>query len=376
MRGSIRQQGKHSWQLRVDAGRDEQGRRKRQFETFRGTEKDAKKRLNALIVEIERGLYHQSGHLTVAQYLNQWLDGYVASNTSLRTAEGYRSIVNRRLIPGLGNIQLDKLKPQRIEEFYSELRKENLSERTIQHFHRVLSEALKHAQKHELIYRNPVSLADSPKPKNKQLRTLTPKELRTLLKVAENSPYYLIIKTALITGLRQAELLGLHWRDVDLERGTISVNQVLYKRNGTTIFKEPKTEHSRRLVTMNEELVTLLKAYKAEQGDIYLHLGQLPNDDRLVFYIEPDKVIDPCVLSHSFSKIVKQAGLKDFRFHDLRHQMASLMLKAGVHPKVVQERLGHASITTTLNTYSHILPGMQKDAVEMLDKVLAEDSGE
>jgi integrase len=170
--------------------------------------------------------------------------------------------------------------------------------------------------------------------------------------------------------LRQAELLGLRWRDVDLDMLSISVSQVLYKRRGVCQFKEPKTEHSRRRVAMTPKLALFLKEYRAERESLYWQLGKPLTLDSLVFTSVEGKPIDPGVLSHSFSRMAGQAGLENVRFHDLRHTFASLMLLRGAKARVISEALGHSSVAFTMDTYSHIIEGMQEDAMALLDEVL------
>ena len=172
------------------------------------------------------------------------------------------------------------------------------------------------------------------------------------------------------TGLRQAELLGLTWRSIDLDFLSISVSQGLYKRRGICQFNEPKTSHSRRRVSMTPKLVCFLREYRLERERLYRELGKELALDDLVFANFEGKPLDPSVLTHNFARIVKRVGLENVRFHDLRHTFASLMLLRGAKPKVISEALGHASIAFTMDTYSHIIEGMQEDAMALLDEVL------
>jgi integrase len=247
---------------------------------------------------------------------------------------------------------------------------ERLSARTVHHQHRVLSQSLKYAVRQGYLGRNPAELVDPPSPRKKPMRTLTPGEVQVLFENAQDSLYYPVIYTAVSTGLRQAELLGLRWRDIDLDMCSISVSQVLYKRKGVCQFKEPKTAHSRRRIAMTPKLALFLREYRAERESLYWQLGQPISLDSLVFASVEGKPIDPGVLSHDFSRIAKQAGLGGVRFHDLRHTFASLMLMRGAKPKVISEALGHSSVAFTMDTYSHIISGMQEDAMALLDEVL------
>jgi len=203
------------------------------------------------------------------------------------------------------------------------------------------------------------------------MRTLTPDEVEILLRTAQDSQYYPVIYTAVSSGLRQAELLGLRWRDLDPDiMLSISVSQVLYKRRGQPVFKEPKTSHSRRLVAMTPKLATFLREYRQERKALCRDLDRQLGLDDLVFANAEGRPLDPSTLTHSFGKIARKAGLTGVRFHDLRHTFASLMLLRGAKPKVISEALGHASVAFTMDVYSHIIEGMQSDAMMLLDEVL------
>ena len=371
MRGSIRAKGKNSWQIQVYTGKGTDGGYHRHFETVHGRKRDAQKRLTELLSSLDKGIYTPPGRLTVAEHLHNWLEGYVKTNCSQRTLDGYSSIIETHLIPALGQIQLTKLHQQAIQGYYGKAC-DKLSNRTVHHHHRVLSQALKYAVRQGYLGRNPCEVVDAPSPSKKTMRTLIPDEVERLLDTAKDSYYYPVFYTAISTGLRQAELLGLRWRDIDLDTCSISVNRVYYKRGGISQFKEPKTQHSRRRITMTSKLESYLREYKKNCALFYLDLGRLINLDDIVFTTVEGNPIDPCVLSHNFSKTVHRAGLRNVRFHDLRHTFASLMLLKGVAPKVISEALGHASVAFTMDTYSHIIEGMQGDAMALLDKVLPE----
>ena len=370
MRGSIRQKGKNSWQLQVYTGQGPDGKPRRHFETVRGRKGDAQKRLTELLSSLDKGVYAPPGRLTVAEHLKNWLDGYVKTNCSQRTLDGYQTIVEQHLVPALGHIQLKRLNPQAIQSYYGKAC-ERLSPRTVHHQHRVLSQSLKYAVRQGYLGRNPAELVDPPSPRKKAMRTLTPGELEVLLENSQDSPYYPVIYTAVSTGLRQAELLGLRWRDVDPDITlSLSVSQVLYKRRGICQFKEPKSEHSRRRVSMTPKLALFLRQYRLEREALYQQLGKELTLDSLVFADVEGKPLNPPSLSRDFGRIAKKAGLNGVRFHDLRHTFASLMLLKGAKPKVISEALGHASVAFTMDTYSHIIEGMQQEAMALLDEVL------
>jgi len=370
MRGYVRRKGQYSWQITVDTGTGPDGKRRRHFETIHSTRKsDAQKRLNELLVSLEKGVYAPPGRLTLAEHFNNWLTGYVKTHCSLRTLDTVQSIVEHHLIPALGNIQLKHLHPQAIQAYYGKAC-EKLSARSVHYHHRILSQSLKYAVRQGYLGRNPCELVDPPSWKGKTMRTLTPGELEVLLGNASTNQFYPVIYTAVSTGLRQAELLGLTWRSIDLDFLSISVNQVLYKRRGVCQFNEPKTSHSRRRVAMTPKLALFLREYRGERERLYQELEKELTLDDLVFANVEGKPLDPDVLTHNFARIAKQAGLENVRFHDLRHTFASLMLLRGAKPKVISEALGHASVAFTMDVYSHIIEGMQEDAMALLDEVL------
>ena len=336
---------------------------------MKGTKIDAMRRMRELESGLDKGVPIPVGQLTVAEHLHNWLEGYARTACSPRTVDGYESIVENHLIPALGHIQLRQLQPQAIQSYYGKACKK-LSGRSVQHHHRVLAQSLKYAVRQGILGRNPAELVTAPSPRKKTMRTLIPSEVEVLLEKASSNQFYHIIYTAVSTGLRQAELLGLRWRDVDLDLLSISVSQVLYKRGGICEFKEPKTSGSSRRVAMTPKLALFLREYKTERELLFLELGKVIGLDDLVFSDIDGRPIDPSTLTHNFARIVSQAGLGRVRFHDLRHTFASLALLRGAKPKVISEALGHASVAFTMDTYSHIISGMQEDMMALLDEVL------
>jgi integrase len=368
MMGHLRQRTKGSWQITIYEGYLG-GKPVRFHETVKGTKEIATKRMRELEYGLDHGISTPSGELTVEAYLNSWLEGYVKVKCSQRTYDGYQSAIKNHLIPALGHLLLRKLQPEAIEAFYGKSC-EKLTARTVQHYHRVLSEALKQAVRKGHIGRNPCDLAQAPSPRKRTMRTLTPAEVETMLKQAESNQFYPVYYTAVSTGLRQAELLGLRWRDLDLDGQSISVSQVLYKRGGICIFKEPKTKGSSRRVDMTPKLGLFLKQYKAQREVFYLEHDRVMGLDSLVFAHDDGTPLDPCTVTHNFARIIRRAGIGRCRFHDLRHTFASIMLMKGAPAKVISECLGHASVAFTMDTYSHLLHGMQKDSMKLLDDAL------
>ena len=239
------------------------------------------------------------------------------------------------------------------------------------HHHRVLSGALKHAVKWQLIHRNVADAVAPPKPSRYEAVILNPPEVDQLLVAAQahGAPYYELIYTAIYTGMRRGELLGLKWHEVDLDMATLSVVRTLQRVRGEFILKEPKTSRSRRDIALTPDLAILLRGYKRHQEEQRTLLG-LPFDDMdLVFAHADGSPLDPGTVSHTSKKIVKKAGLES-RLHDNRHLFATLMMSFGVNPKVVGEMLGHSTIATTMDIYSHVPLGLQRDAARNLQEGL------
>lgn len=371
MKGNIRKRGDNQgWQITIWTGRKPDGRPIRHYETIRGTKADAQRRLRELLSGMDKGIpIPTTGRLTVKELLDQWLSGYCKTNCQQRTQDGYESIIRNHLAP-LSHVRLRDLQPQVIQAHYGTLC-QNLSNRTVMHVHRVLNQALKWAVRQDYLGRNPAERVDAPSPRRRVMNTLSAFEVGILLDAAQDSYYYPVIYTAISTGLRRNELLALRWRDIDLEMLSLSVSRTLYKGKGRIEFKEPKSDYSRRRVSLTPKLACFLREYKREREVLYLELGSVLSPDNLVFANADGGPIDPSVLSHNYGRIAKKAGL-GVRFHDLRHSYATLMLAAGVHPKIVSEALGHSTVSITLDLYSHVLPGLQEAAVRQLDAVLPE----
>lgn len=382
MKGSIRQRSKGSWEITIDAGRDPAtGKRQRHFESVKGIKRDAQQRLHELLLSVEQGVYIKPTRISLGEWLGDWLNSYVATNCSLATARSYKSEVRCHLIPALGAIPLTHLQPQHLQSYYAHALsqgrvdgKGGLSARTVRYHDHILSNALNHAVKMGLLVRNVAEAVDPPRPEKRNMATLAPEDIPQFLETARGTPYYVLFYTALYTGMRLGELLGLRWLDVDLYMASLSVVQALYKRAEVCKMVKPKSPHSRRQIALSPSLALLLRQHKGEQQARGVLLGKPISDSDLVFCRTNGEPIDPTVISHACAAVLKKAGLPHMRFHDLRHTHATLMLKQGVHPKIVSERLGHSSVAITMDTYSHVLPGLQEQAAEGFDNLLLREN--
>ena len=378
MKGHIRQRGSKSWAIVLDLGRDADGKRRQKWHTVKGSKKDAQRELARLLHEINTGAYVEPTRMTVSDYLDRWLEDYARSNVSPKTFERYEEIVRLHLKPSLGHHVLSKLQPLHIARYYSEAlvsgRKDGkgggLSAQSVLHHHRVLRAALHQAVKWLLLPRNPADAVNPPRPQHREMHALDERATAKLLGAAEDTRLALPVLLAVTTGLRRGEILGLRWRDVDFQGGILAVRQSLEQTRGGLTFKQPKTAKGRRVVVLPSLALEALRQHKAKQATVKLALGPAYDDHDLVCARDDGKPWPPDAFSTAFVGLVRKAGIARTRFHDLRHTHATQLLRQGVHPKIVSERLGHATVGITLDVYSHVLPGMQEEAAARTDAAL------
>ena len=372
MRGHIVKRYKDSYTIVLNLGVDPAtGKRKQQWITVKGTKKEAEKRLAESLNQLDKGVFTKPGKTTLADYLKQWLKDCCWANLAPRTAEGYESIVHCHLIPSLGQIPLTQLKPEHLQHVYSEKLAVGLSHRTVRYIHVTLHKALQDAARLGIIVRNPADAVEPPKVQRHEMRTMNESDIHIFLEFAKSTPYYALFYLALFTGMRRSELLALRWSDVDLILYQLSVTRALHHlQDGSLIFRQPKTVKGRRLISLSPSTTIVLREHREQQEKMRQTLGLTLIEDDLVFCQVDGKPLLPNTVSHAWTKLANRAGLKGIRLQDARHTHASLMLKQGVHPKIVQERLGHASIQITLDTYSHVAPGLQQAAANRFDDIV------
>ena len=251
-----------------------------------------------------------------------------------------------------------------------------LSSTSVLYHHRIMSEALSHAVKMEMVARNVAKAVELPRRSRPEMATLFPTDITAFLDAAQNSVHYVLFCLLLCTGLRRGEALALRWSSIEKDMTSLSVTATAGKlNNGKYIIKEPKTRYSRRMVALPASLGVLLHRYRSDQEKIWCDCGRPIRDNDFVFGRPDGNLPDPASITRAFSRVIQRAGLNHIRLHDLRHTHATLLLKAGVHPKIVSERLGHAGVAITLDLYSHVLPGLQETAAQRFDLML-ETSGD
>ena len=384
MKGHIVKRGARSWGLVVSLGKGADGKYGQKWYTVKGSKADAQRELRTILKQLDEGAYVSPHRQTVEDFLHDWL-AFVEQHIDSRTFIGYEDICTRHLIPGLGHIELMKLSPQQIDRFYADsLRsgrldgKGGLSLRTVLHHHRVLSQALQRAVTWRLLTRNPAHAAEPPKPPKKEFRTLDGKQTAELLEAAGGLYLYPPVMLAVTTGLRRGEVLGLKWSDIDLDKDepALQVRRSVGQVKGKVSIKPPKTKKSRRTVILLNVTVRELKKHRLSQKKARLQIGPGYNADNWVFPTPFGELWKPDTLTATFRRFINKNELGPLRFQDLRHTHATLLLSDGVFAKVVSERLGHASVGITLDTYAHVLPGMQAEAAQRLDSIMEKALGQ
>ncbi len=377
MRGHIVKRYKNSYTIVLNMGVDPTtGKRKQQWVSVKGTKKDAEKRLSELLNQLDTGTFVKPDKLTVAEYLRQWLTDYVELNCSPKTIESYRQLINSHLIPELGNIKLVELEGRHLQSMYTKKKDSGLSARTVRYLYNLMSQVLGYAMKQGTLSRNVAQNTEPPRIEHRELNTIRPEQISTFLETAKETPYYVLFYTLLHTGLRRGEALGLKWKHIDMGMASLgiqaylSVTQSLGKVNGKTYVKEPKTQSGRRRVALPPSLILVLQQHKAEQQRLFASLGNTITVDDYVFCHYDRTPLDPSTISHAFANVLHKAGLPPMPLHGLRHSHATLLMQAGTHPRVVMERLGHSSIRVTLDTYSHVVGGLQELAAQKFDDFL------
>ena len=314
-----------------------------------------------------------SDRQTFAQFVDRWV-ATVTPTLRPKTARNYKQLLRAHAVPIIGRIPLTKLRPTDLTRVYEQRRKDGAAPRSILHLHRTIFRCLRYAERWGDVARNVAALVDAPKVTRSDMRALSGEEARALLKVVEGDRLEALLILALSTGMRSGEMLGLTWRAIDFDHGSISVVASLQPNAAhQLVLMEPKTARSRRVIDIESRVVASLRRHRAAQamerrvaGDAWAE----PVPD-LVFTTPTGAPIDGRTLIRTwFRPLLKKAGLPPIRIHDLRHSYASIALALGVHPKVVQEALGHSTIAVTLDLYSHVVPSLQREAAKEMGAAL------
>lgn len=368
--GSIYKRDDGRWEARYTVHAENGLKRK----TIYGkTRKEAAEKLSKVLANMADGLVYEDENLTVGEYLDKWLKGSQRGTIRQSTYDRYEIAVRVHIKPAVGRLRLRKLTPAHVQEFYTNKLDDGCAPASVNKLHVVLHKALDQAVKWHMIPRNVTQVVKAPRPDARsEMRPLSVEETQRLLEAVRGDRLEALYVLAATTGMRQGELLALKWRDIDLESARLSVRRTVTKDGGKLLLGEPKTKKSRRTIALTDGAVNALRQHITRQMEEMEILGDDYRDEGLVFTSEVGTLINPTNLRRrSLAKLLKRAKLpKSVRFHDLRHTCATLLFTSGVHPKHVQELLGHAGIAITLDTYSHVIPGMGDRTARAIESLL------
>ncbi len=364
--GSIRQRKDGRWEARYTVHTAEGPKRR----TLYGkTRDDVREKLTKAMADRDGGLIFDAGKTTTGEYLTAWLSDSVRDTVRTRTYERYEQIVRVHISPVLGRVKLKSLTPAHVRGLYRSKLDSGLAPRTVQYIHRTISKALKQATDDGLIPRNAAASVKPPQARKEEIQPLSRDQVRTFLETVSGDRLEALYVVAISAGLRQGEILGLKWEDLDLDAGTLQVRRTLSETRDGRVFEPPKSGKGRS-VRLTQRAISALRAHRKAQLEEKLQLGSLWTENGLVFASEAGTPIGGRNLIRHFKIRLGRAGLPDIRFHDLRHTCATLLLRQGVHAKFVQELLGHGDVSLTLNVYSHVLPDMGDAAAGAMDDAL------
>jgi integrase len=363
--GSIYQRNDGRWEAIINVGYNAQGKRLRRS-VYGLTKKEVQDKLTGLQSRKLDGTLGEPTKLNMAKFLERWLEDSARPTIRATTYVNYKGMIKNHITPRIGGVALTKLTPAHVQGLYSEMERNKSSARLRQLAHAVLHRALKQAVKWGMIPRNVCDAVDPPRVPKADIHALTSEQVAVLLESANGDRLEALYLLAVASGMRLGEMLGLQWSDVDLDAGSVTIRHTLSELNGVLTLTEPKTAKSRRRVELPDIAVSALLQHRKRM----LAEGHAASP-----WVFCNLHGGPLRRSHfhrqDFKPLLRRAKLPDIRFHDLRHTSATLLLSQGVHPKIVQERLGHSQISVTMDTYSHVLPTMQREAAGKMNAILS-----
>ena len=365
--GGISQRASGSWEIRYIVGVGEKGKAKRVTETIRGSRRTAEKAPRSRLGDVENRRYVDKSKDTLSSLMREFMEGYARIKCSPRTQSGYQGQISRYIDPFIGDIPYQSLSATQVEKLYGDMASRGLSNQTIKHLHRLLREALGWAVKRKLLSENPTDVVDAPTVENKELPMWDLPTIHTFLGICDESKFGDFFKVAIYTGMRRSEVCGLTWDSVDLLAGQLRVSQTIHYINGVGLVTgSPKTERSRRTIPLAEDVIDLLHAIKGR-----LIERELPSTGEAYVFSRPNGLpLLPSEVTKEFTRLIREHSLPHLSLHGLRHAFATLGLMAGINPKIVSEALGHSTVGITLDTYSHILPNMKEEHINLIARLL------
>lgn len=358
--------GRYSGAVTLDSG-------KRAY-VYARTREEAADKLSALQGTIRQGLPIPDQRITLGRFLEDWLEKTVKTSVRQSTYEAYSAYVRNHIVPEIGRTKLVKLTPQIVQEFLDDCeKKKKLSPRSVNHIRAILRTALNQALRWGMVHRNAAALASPRRLSRNDPKVLSPEQANHFLAYVADDEYGALYTVALTVGLRLGEALGLTWDDINFDEGTLRVRQAVQYSNGHTHLVEPKSNTSRRSISLPTLTLAALERHKDRQEARRKDKDRpaLANPHKLVFLSRSGGLLNPSSATRRFQEKLEEAGLPTMRFHDLRHSTATLLLSRGVHPRLVMELLGHSQISLTMNTYSHVIPQMQRETATAMDGLLA-----
>lgn len=362
----------HSWTVVVTVGKDAEGKPVQVWRTVAGSRSEAEKERTRILRDRDTGaVIPAAGRMALGDYLDDWL-GHMKSRIRSTTWERYRGLVTHHITPQIGEVKLADIKPRHVQAVVDSMLASGAAPRSVLQCYRVLSSALRQAVRWQLIATNPASAIQPPRISRAEVVVPDGAALGKLIAAAKGTRMELPVLIAASTGMRRGEIAGLRWTDIEeTPDGTVArITGTLQRIDGQLRRVEPKTDRGRRTVALPPGLVAALEEHREAQDKRREAFGQGWTDLDLVLERGDGKPNDPDTFTHWFPEIAERAGTPGVRFHDLRHAYATALLRRGVHPKVVSEALGHASTAFTMDTYSHVVPSMQRAAADAIEAEL------
>ena len=370
--GSIRKRKDGRWEGRYTAGHDPNTGKTIYKNVLGKTQGEVKEKLKRAIEDSAKLDMSKVGQYTVGQWVDVWFENYAKIKVRPSSHQTYRGYIENHIKPNIGSIPLNKLTSLELQKFYKKLlgngrverieskkQPKGLSAKTVRNINQIISSALNLAIEQKLLLTNPADACALPKLEHREMKTLPVEQLTSFLREAKESGVFEMYYIELATGLRRGELLGLKWRDIDLEHGSLRVQRQIARIDGEIVEAPLKTKNAYRTLPLSADAIDVLKAQRKKCGN-----------SQYVFPSPTGGPISPDSVLHMLHRVLKRAGLPKVRFHDLRHTFATLALQNGVDIKTVSGMLGHFSAGFTLDTYAHVTTAAQKEAANTMGGVL------